>query len=142
MRTETNLRVLALGFGLTISLCSTGATTTSFDGSTNLLCAAMDVVGCENGPGCVEGQARDFKLPQFMLIDFENKLIRSKDDVDKKVVSPIENLQKTDKQIIIQGVENDHGWSATINRESGNINFAASGPEVSFMVFAACTTLR
>lgn len=140
MWNKTNLKAFALA--LVTSLYNAGTSATSFDGSTNLLCAALDVVGCENGPGCVEGQARDFELPQFMLIDFEDKLKRSKDDVEKKVVSPIQNLQKTDKQIIIQGVENDHGWSATINRESGNINFAASGPEVSFMVFAACTTLK
>ena len=140
MLNKTNLKAFALA--LAASLYGAGTSATSIDGSANLLCAALDVVGCENGPGCVEGQARDFELPQFMLIDFENKLIRSKDDVEKKVVSPMQNLQKTDKQIIIQGVENDHGWSATINRESGNINFAASGPEVSFMVFAACTTLK
>ena len=140
MWNNTNLKAFALA--LAASLYGAGTSATSIDGSTNLLCAALDVVGCENGPGCVEGQARDFELPQFMLIDFENKLIRSKDDVEKKVVSPMQNLQKTKKQIIIQGVENDHGWSATINRESGNINFAASGPEVSFMVFAACTTLK
>jgi hypothetical protein len=140
MRNKTNLKVLTLVLAASLYAGSTSAA--SFDGSVNLLCAALDVVGCENGPGCVEGQARDFELPQFMLIDFENKLIRSKKDVEKTVVSPIQNLQKTDRQIIIQGVENDHGWSATINRESGNINFAASGPEVSFMVFAACTTLK
>ena len=137
---KINLKTIALVLVTGLYAGSTAAT--SIDGSVNLLCAALDVVGCENGPGCVEGQARDFELPQFMHIDFQNKLIRSKDDVEKKVVSAIQNLQKTDTQIIIQGVENDHGWSATINRESGNINFAASGPEVSFMVFAACTTLK
>lgn len=140
MWNKTNLKAFALA--LVTSLYTAGTSATSIDGSHNLLCAALDVVGCENGPGCVEGQARDFELPQFMLIDFENKLIRAKDDVEKKVVSPMQNIQKTNKQIIIQGVENDHGWSATINRESGDINFAASGPEVSFMVFAACTTLK
>jgi len=134
--------VVALGFGLKITLLSSAASAVAFDGSANLLCAALDVVGCENGPGCWEGQARDLELPQFILIDFENKVVRAKDDTGQKKVSPIKNLQKTDKQLIIQGVENDHGWSGRIDRESGDINFVAAGPEVSFMIFGACTALQ
>jgi hypothetical protein len=68
--------------------------------------------------------------------------VRAKDDTGKKKVSPIKNLEKTDKQLIIPGVENDHGWSGTIDRQSGNVNFAAVGPEASFMLFGACTTLK
>jgi len=140
-----NIRIsaaLALGFGLKLALFSGSASAAPFDGSANLLCAALDVVGCENGPGCWEGQARDFELSQFILIDFENRLVRAKDEAGQKTVSLIKNLQETDKQLIIQGVENDYGWSGTIDRESGNVNFAAAGPDGSFMLFGACTTLE
>ena len=127
---------------LLMSLHSLGATAASFDGSASLLCAALDVIGCDNGPGCWEGQARDFELPQFVLVDFKNKLVRAKDDSENPAVSPILNLEKTDQQIIIQGVENGHGWSGMIDRESGTISFAAAGPEASFMLFGSCTTLQ
>jgi hypothetical protein len=142
IRKGTISAALVLGVGMKATLLSGAASGAVFDGSANLLCAALDVVGCENGPGCWEGQARDFDLSQFILIDFENKLVRAKDEAGQKKVSPIKNLQKTDKQVIIQGVENDHGWSGTINRESGNVNFAAVGPDASFMLFGACTTLK
>jgi hypothetical protein len=70
MWTKSNLPALALGLGLSTSLYSNGTSATLFDGSANLLCAALDVIGCENGPGCWEGQARDFELSQFILVDF------------------------------------------------------------------------
>lgn len=142
MCNRTNSPALAIGLGLVISLHSSGASAASFDGSSNLLCAALDVIGCENGPGCWEGQARDFELSQFILVDFENKLVRAKDDGKKQAVSPIMNLVATEEQLIIQGVENGHGWSGTIDRQSGSIHFAAAGPEVSFMLFGACTTMQ
>jgi hypothetical protein len=139
---KTTSAAIALGFGLKLTLLSGAASAVPVDGSANLLCAALDVIGCENGPGCWEGQARDFDLAQFILIDFDNKLVRAKDDSGQKKVSPIKNLQKTDRQVIIQGVENDYGWSGTIDRESGDVHFAAAGPDASFMLFGACTTLK
>jgi len=142
MCNRTSAPALAMGLGLVMSLHSLGAAAVPFDGSTNLVCAALDVIGCENGPGCWEGRARDFDLPQFILVDFENKLVRAKDEGEKQAVSPILNLETTDKQLIIQGVENGHGWSGMIDRESGSINFAAAGPEASFMLFGACTTMQ
>jgi hypothetical protein len=141
MRNRTTLSTLVLGAGFATTLLSGGVTAAGFDGKANLVCAAIDVVGCTNGPGCVEGRASDFDLPQFMVVDFENKLVRATAESGHKEVSPIRNSEQTEKQIILQGVENHRGWSAAIDRQSGKMIVTSSGADVSFMIFGACTVL-
>jgi len=141
MRKRTRSSALALGLGLTATLLSGGASAAGFDGTSNLVCAAIDVVGCTDGPTCMQGQAHVFELPSFMFVDFENKLIRATDESGHKEVSPIKNFEQTEKQMILQGVENHRGWSAAIDRQTGRISVTLAGPDVSFMVFGACTAL-
>ena len=132
MRKRIRLSVLALRLVMTTALVSGGASAAGFDGRANLVCAAIDVVGCENGPGCLEGQARDFELPQFMFVDFQQKLVHATDESGKKKVSPIKNLDQTEKQIILQGVENHRGWSAAIDRQTGRMTVTATETPCAF----------
>jgi len=141
MRNRMRSSALALGLGLTTTLLPGAASAAGFDGTTNLVCAAIDVIGCVNGPGCVEGQAGAFELPQFMFVDFENKVVRATDESGHKEVSPIKNSEQTETQMILQGVENHRGWSAAIDRQTGRMTVSSAGPDVSFMIFGACTAL-
>jgi hypothetical protein len=126
---------------MTTTLVSGGASAAGFDGTANLICAAIDVVGCVDGSSCVEGQARTFELPGFMFVDFEKKLIRATGESGHKEVSPIKNFEQTEKQVILQGVENHRGWSAVIDRQTGRMTVTSAGSDVSFMIFGACTAL-
>jgi hypothetical protein len=141
MRERIRLSALALGLGMTTTLVSGGASAAGFDGTANLICAAIDVVGCVDGSSCVEGQARTFELPGFMFVDFEKKLIRATGESGHKEVSPIKNFEQTEKQVILQGVENHRGWSAAIDRQTGRMTVTSAGSDVSFMIFGACTAL-
>ena len=141
MRKRIRSSALALGLGMTSTLMCSGASATGFDGTANLVCAAIDVVGCVDGSGCVEGQARTFELPGFMFVDFVKKLIRATKESGQKEVSPIKNFEQTEKQVILQGVENHRGWSAAIDRQTGRMTVTSAGSDVSFMIFGACTAL-
>jgi len=110
------------------------------DGKSNLVCAAVDVIACTNGPGCREGSANSFELPQFMFVDFKKQQIHATDETGLDVVSPIRNSEITEQRIILQGTENHRGWSASIDKADGKMTVTSSGPDVSFMVFGACTT--
>jgi hypothetical protein len=141
MRNRKTSSALALGFGLTTALLSSAPSVLAFDGTSNLVCSAIDVVGCVNGPGCMEGTARSFELPQFMFVDFENEQVRTTDESGHNAVSPIRNSETTERQVILQGVENHRGWSAAIDRQTGKMIVTSAGPDVSFMIFGACTAL-
>ena len=136
----SKIRLILPAFGLTAMLLPVGGLAAGLDGKSNLVCAAVDVIACANGPGCREGSANHFDLPQFMFVDFKKQQIHATDETGNNVVSPIKNSETTEQQIILQGTENHRGWSATIDKANGQMTVTSSGPGVSFMVFGACTT--
>jgi hypothetical protein len=113
------------------------------DGSANLLCAAFDVSACLEGGKCARGEARSFDMPEFMNVDFNKKMIHATYDAesDKTANSPIKNSEVSGNQLILQGVENNHGWTMAINRVNGRMSLAVVGDEVSFSIFGACKAL-
>jgi hypothetical protein len=110
-------------------------------GSTDIVCAVMDVVGCLEDGGCVDGPARDFELPDFIIMDSSEKVIRSAHESGEKAVSPIRNMQKDGEHFIMQGVENGRGWDIAVNTKTGRMSASAVGDGVSFLAFGACTSL-
>lgn len=110
-------------------------------GSQDIVCAVMDVVGCLEDGGCVEGSAREFELPEFLIMDSSEKVIRSAHESGEQAVSPIGNMQKDGEHFIMQGVENGRGWDVAINTKTGRMSASAVGDGVSFLAFGACTSL-
>jgi len=112
-----------------------------FDGSSNLICAAFDLTACVDGVTCAKGEARTFDMPEFLTVNFKKKSIHADYDGGKTADSPFKNFESTDSQLIMQGVENDHGWTMAISKETGRMSVAAVGEEVSFTMFGACKAL-
>jgi hypothetical protein len=110
-------------------------------GSRDIVCAVMDVVGCLEDGGCVEGPAREFELPEFLVMDSSEKVFRSAYESGEKAVSPIRSMQKDGEHFIMQGVENGRGWDVAINTETGRMSASVVGDGVSFLAFGACTSL-
>jgi hypothetical protein len=141
MRAVRQKGVVAAGILAAAAFTPAGAFAGGFDGSANLVCSAIDVVACVEGPDCVQGQSRTFDLAQFIFIDFKGKIVRATDESGIKAVSPIKNLESTGSQLILQGVENGHGWGISIDRKTGRMTTTVSGDLASFMVFGACTAI-
>jgi hypothetical protein len=133
--------LIAASLGVTGGLLPQGLPAAQFDGSSNLICAATDVVGCVDGSACLQGQARAFELPEFMAIDFQQKVVRATDETGRKEVSPIKNIEQTGTQLILQGIENGHGWSIAVDQNTGRMTTLASGEDLGFIIFGACTAL-
>ena len=112
-----------------------------FTGSQDIVCAVTDVVGCLEEGGCVDGSAREFELPEFIIMDSREKVIRNAYESGEKAVSPIQNMQKDGEHFIMQGVENGRGWNIAVNTETGRMSASAVGDGVSFLAFGACTSL-
>ena len=123
-------------------IVSTAANAASkFDGSSNLICATFDITACVDGVTCAKGQARTFDMPEFLTVNFKKKSIHADYDGDKTADSPFQNFQKTENQLIIQGVENDHGWTFAVSKTTGRLSLSSVGEEVSFTMFGACKAL-
>ncbi len=134
--------VPAIAAALGLGLGSAGASAAGFDGTSNLLCATNNVVACTRNSVCVQGEANAFDLPIFMYVDFKAKVVKARTEGDtSKVESPIRNYQKSNTQLILQGIENGHGWGITIDQKGGKMTTTVSGESASFMIFGACTAL-
>ena len=137
MKTHRLHRALA-GFGLVTAMALSAPAHAAFDGKTNLVCSVTDVVGCSDAGVCLQGQARSFDLPQFIAVDFAKKHVRGTKESGENSVSPFKDQVETRNQLIMQGVENGHGWTVAIDRKQGRMTTSVTGEDVSYILFGAC----
>ena len=112
MNTSTKVLGAAVLLGMTMFASSSVSAKGEFDGTSNLICAAFDVMACLNAGICSRGEARTFDMPEFMNVDFKKKMVHASYDVDSEkqtANSPIKNSEVSGNQLILQGVENNHG---------------------------------
>jgi hypothetical protein len=143
MNISTKVLSVATLLGITLFASSSVSAKSEIDGKANLICAAFDVMACVDGVRCSRGEARSFDMPEFMNVDFKNKTVHATYDAEseKTANSPIKNSEVSGNQLILQGVENNHGWTMAINQETGRMSLAVVGYEVSFSIFGACKAL-
>lgn len=134
--------LIVASVSIAIGMAPAGASAAGFDGSANLICAANNVVACTKSSVCVQGEASTFDLPVFMYVDFKAKVVKARTEGDaKQVESPIKNFQKSNTQLILQGIENGHGWGISIDQTGGRMTTTVSGEASNFMIFGSCTSL-
>ena len=136
-------------FGLTIAfvgLIAFPAVAGDFDGTKPLICAVMDLIECQPGGKCQQVTAEDVGIPHFLKINFKEKKISATHPDGSTRSTAIENFEKIDGKIIIQGAEDGVegvrdgvGWSLAIAEETGKTVLTASGDDVGFVIFGACT---
>lgn len=117
-----------------------------FDGSKPLLCAVIDIVECGSGGKCQQVTAEDVGIPRFLKVNFKKKTITATQASGNKKSTTIKNSEHIDGKLILQGAEDGIegvrdgvGWSIAIAEDTGNMVLSASGDDVGFVVFGACT---
>lgn len=119
-----------------------------FDGSKPLICSTTKVIECTPEGGCREVTPESVAVPQFLTVDLDKKTIKAtgKNDGDRKSV--IRSVERLEGRLILQGsdegiqdVRDSVGWSATLSEETGKFVVTASGDQVAFIVYGACTQL-
>ena len=110
-----------------------------FDGSAPLICAVIEVFECSVEQDCFEGSVESMNIPQFVKIDFANNKITTTEETAETRESPINNFDKADGMLILQGIQNGRGWSMVIAEDTGKMTATASGSGGAFVIFGACT---
>ena len=141
MRTRKDAWVVAAAVMVATSFVSTAVSADGMDGSSNIVCAVVDVVGCTETGTCMEGTAASFDLPEFLILDAGKKVIRATYESGQKAVSPVKNMERSGDHLVLQGVENGRGWSIAIDTKDGKMSASGVGDAVGFLVFGACTAL-
>jgi hypothetical protein len=117
-----------------------------FDGSKPMLCATIQAIECSPDSGCTEVSLESAGLPRFAVIDILKKVIYPTKECGMNRVSTIERMETVDGKLILQGAEDGIegvrdglGWTIAVAEESGELVLTASGDDVAFVVFGACT---
>ena len=139
-------RTMRASLYLCAALGCSSAAANVFDGSEPLICALMDIAECLPGGECERVSAESVNAPRFFRIDFSaNQMTTTREAGDAKT-SPIERMESLDEKLFLQGVEDGGegvrdglGWSLAIAQDSGKMVMTASGDEVGFVAFGACT---
>jgi len=118
----------------------------SIDGSQDLLCAPQFVIECGPDGNCEQELPAGVNLPNFFQIDFSAKELSAVTESENKRTSKIKSMEFLDGKIFLQGaddgiegVRDGLAWSIAIVQETGRLSFSASGENVAFVIFGACT---
>ena len=121
------------------------ATGVSGDGKAPVLCATLGAVHCTMGPrsahGCVQGIARTMVVPQFIRLDFSGKRVTTTRESGVEKMSEIGGVSRGNGHIVVQGVDDGHGWSLVLEEKTGHMTASAVGDEEGMMIFGSCTQL-
>lgn len=113
----------------------------ALDMSKPLFCGATLVTECVSGGECVRGTPDHFNLPVLLRIDIANKQILSARVGGERRVSDITSIANVNGVSVLQGVDGDAGWSATIVQSSGKMTVSSARPDLSHTVFGSCASL-
>jgi hypothetical protein len=120
-----------------LALMTSGAAAAGdFDGSKLLICAPVEAMDCVPGEGCSKERPEDVGAPNFLRIDFANKVI-----VGPKQTTPILLMDKSDDQLLLQGKELGYAWTLVLDQESGMMTVTLVNREAAFVLFGPCTPL-
>ncbi len=120
---------------------ASGVSAAGLDGSSDIVCAVTHVVACLDDGFCLQGQAKTFDLPELMVLDVKNKVMRGTHESGHNAVSPVKNMEHNGEHLVIQGVENSRGWDVAINAKTGKMSGSGVGDGVSFLAHGTCTAL-
>ena len=117
-----------------------------FDGTKPLLSAVIKVFECSENGDCKQVAPENVGMPQFFIIDMTEKKIFPTKASGIRNISIIENVERVDGKLILQGAEDGQmdvrdgtGWTIAISEETGKMVMTASGDQVGFVAFGACT---
>ena len=130
-----------LGVIAALFAASSAVNAEGFDGSQPLICASMEAYDCGPGEDCLRSTAESIDAPQFIRLDFEQKMARATLANGEERTAMIESLTQEEGKLILQGVQRGLGWSMTIAQENGAMTLTAAGDRMAFVIFGACTPL-
>lgn len=107
-----------------------------FDGSKRLICAPVLAVDCAVGEDCTRGTPDAIGAPSFIRIDFEKKAV-----VGTQRTSPIQAMETSAAQLLLQGQELGYGWTIAIDATTGRMTATLVDREGAFVLSGSCTPL-
>jgi hypothetical protein len=104
-----------------------------------LMCAISFASLCQIYEDCIEGTVETVDLPLLLRINPKKKTIESTRLGGEQRFSTISAVNKSDNNLILQGVQEGSGWSMTINKTNGQMSVSSSLGDQGYVAFGVCT---
>jgi hypothetical protein len=108
-------------------------------GANEILCTAVQATRCEIEGECQTDAPWHWNIPQFIVVDLGEEMLKTTEASGENRVTPIKNLERAGGQIILQGAEAGRAFSFVINEATGRLSVAVAAEGQAVAVFGACT---
>ena len=108
-------------------------------GSNSLLCYGLSAARCEIGEECKAVAPWQLNLPDFVKLDLRGKRIQTTAGSAEQRETPLQNVQRNNGNILIQGVQGERAFSWVISETSGEGTLSVAGHGQGVTVFTVCT---
>ena len=108
-------------------------------GSNEFLCSVSLATRCYADGECETGLPWIWNIPEFIEVDLDAKRLSTTEASEQRRTTPIKNLERSEGQIFLQGVERGRAFSIVIAEETGWASFAVATGESTVSAFGACT---
>ena len=120
------------------------AATAAIEAKGALVCGIFEVHECISGQGCENVQPEEIGIrSRFLTVDFKKKEIRARGTERK---TKFDSVTEIGNKLLFAGAESGErveqdgvGYSLAITKDSGSMVLSATGDDVAFIVFGACT---
>ena len=126
---------------LLIMVVPTAALADDVTDAEGILCTAVQATVCSFEGDCEIGAPWTWNIPQFIEIDFAEKVLRTTRASGENRQTPFKNIEWEAGLIFLQGVERGRAFSLAIEQETGHVSIAVARNGVTVSVFGACTPL-
>ena len=114
-----------------------GLATAEVDLTKPLLCAVTEAIECPADGECASSSVEAINVPAFVVVDAAAKKLS---EHKGERTTPAQSVTQRDGHLYLLGIE-ERAWSAAISASTGRMAVTASGPDVGFVLFGACTEL-
>lgn len=122
-------------FAVSLLLSVSPAVAGDFDGNQPLVCVASQVNDCLPGAPCKQTTTAEAGFADQIAVDFDKKQASGP---YRKEPLPIDNLNQSEEQVILQGTNLSFAWSAVIFKKDGRMTATIADREGAFVFFGQC----
>ena len=134
--------------GIGAACCLLGAAQATQAGPAEILCYTAQVVECDVATTCAKTSALTADAPRFLRVKLDQKTIETIRQGDRRQTTEIKGMARSDGLILLQGVEPARkgersalGWTMSLDEANGDMVITASGRDVGYTLFGACTAI-
>ena len=116
-----------------------GAAADDISESDEIVCAPSELHICVENDSCYAASTSDLDVPEFVIIDVDNKTISTTKASNDPRTTTFANVRRESGLIYLQGIENERAFSFVIDESTGRMSVALSSDGISVSAFGACT---